>query len=64
MVRVMREAKFRIHRGQRSKLASRTEQEKSNVSLRGEYLRHKKPVKLAPLKFLEQRRKDEEPESA
>jgi hypothetical protein len=63
MVRVVRSTKFSLSREQRSKLAARSQTEKSNASFKGEYLRHKKPVKLASLKFLE-RNKDEEPKSA
>jgi hypothetical protein len=63
MVRVVRSTKFSLSREHRSKLANRSPIEKSNASLKGEYLRHKKPVKLAPLKFLE-RNEDEKPKSA
>jgi hypothetical protein len=62
MVRVVRSTKFSLNREQKAKLAARTKTEKSNVSLKGEYLRHKKPVKLAQLKFLE--KNGEEPKSA
>jgi hypothetical protein len=63
MVRVVRSRKFSLNIEAKAKLAARTEIEKSNISLKGEYLRHKKKVKLAPLKFLE-RNKDEKPKSA
>lgn len=60
MVRVIKRVKFKLNK---EDMRDKTSTERSNISLKGEHLRHRKPIKLPTVKFLE-RNKDEKPKSA
>jgi hypothetical protein len=62
MIRVVKGTNFGLNRLQADRVKSRTALEKSNLSLKGEFKRHKRQVKLPKLKFLE--KKDEKPTRA
>jgi hypothetical protein len=50
MVRVMKPARYKLSV---EDVLARSDIKKSNISMRGEHNRHKRPINLAKLKFLE-----------